>query len=301
MKKFILNNRWCITIVLLLVGVALIFFPPFLINICKDNDKISRIEIIAYMSQIVSAVFVIGGVVIAGWQYYLTSRSEITKIEIEQVQRAIDLSEYYKNNILNPFLAIQHVYAKADIIDIIRSVKQSEIQNFDTVEIDRLFTKENIKKLRNKQNSDEFIVAVLEANQIYGLNLCMQTRETECVKEDGSKEIKVEVNKSSLVGSFMNAVVTNTLNNIEFFAMHFTHKTADDTVVYQSLHQTYLEIVHTLYYNIAKNNEPLKSKYYTNLIDLYLLWREENEEQIDTMANASRSVTNKGTTVKKIN
>ncbi len=59
----------------------------------------SYIETLYYTTQIISSIFVISGVVIAVWQYYLTSKSTKTEIEIQQVQRAIDLSEYYKDNI----------------------------------------------------------------------------------------------------------------------------------------------------------------------------------------------------------
>lgn len=42
--------------------------------------------------------------------------------------------------------------------------------------------------------------------------------------------------------AFMIDEVSGVLNNIEYFAMNFAHGVADDSVVYRSLHQSYIDI-----------------------------------------------------------
>ena len=82
---------------------------------------------------------------------------------------------------------------------------------------------------------------------------------------DPQEKKSANASAAQISSAFMNSIVTNMLNDMEYFAMHFSHETADDTVVYQSLHQTYLEIVHTVYYCIANVNKQGQSQYYTNL------------------------------------
>lgn len=62
------------------------------------------------------------------------------------------------------------------------------------------------------------------------------------------------------------------LNKLEAFSMAFNHKVADESVVYQSLHQMFFTTVKTLYIKIAIVNEYEKDKYYTNIIKLFNDW-----------------------------
>lgn len=63
------------------------------------------------------------------------------------------------------------------------------------------------------------------------------------------------------------------VNKLEYLATAFTCKLADDKMIYQSVHQSYLQIIQMLYGRIVAVNEiPGKDKYYTNLITLYNLW-----------------------------
>lgn len=81
--------------------------------------------------------------------------------------------------------------------------------------------------------------------------------------------------------------------------MCFSHKTADESVVYQSLHQTYLRLVHDLYYNIAVLNVMDGSKFYTNIIELYKKWDERDREEKNNKINAARRFVSKGSVVEK--
>jgi hypothetical protein len=55
--------------------------------------------------------------------------------------------------------------------------------------------------------------------------------------------------------------------------MYFNSGSADDDVIYQSLHQTFFKAVWILYYDIAKRNTDGKDKYYTNIISTYNRWK----------------------------
>lgn len=225
----------------------------------------------------------------------MTSSAELSKIEMEQVQRAIDLSEFYKEKILNPYLAVYYVYQKSGILEILQTIEISKMKNFDKFELELLLSKEQIEKIKKIQYDENFVKAVIEANDVYGLNLHIKQRTIEI---DAQKNV-VQIEIQSLLTSFLSGFVSNILNDLEFFAMHFTHETADETVVFQSLHQTYITIVSQLYFSIAKMNIPTEGKYYTNIIELFAKWYERSEEQKRNTLQNVRHETSKGTTIKK--
>lgn len=230
------------------------------------DERYGDLELLCYSMQIVSGIYIIIGVIITVWQYYLTSKSEIIKLEKERVDKAIELAEYYKNKILKPYLPLYYVYKKSGIIDVIDTIT-GDMECFDQEELNMILGKDNIAKIKELSISDGFIKAVMYANKIYNLNINL---ESFLIKE------KIDVN--SLLNSFMNNVAVEVMNNLEIFSMHFTHNSADDTVVYQSLHQTYLQIVRMLYYNISKNNTDGVTDYYTNVISLYKKWSDIQKE-----------------------
>lgn len=292
-KALILKHRKFTTIFLISLGILGTVIPGMLI----DNTRCTRLEIFYYMSQIVTMIFVISSAIVAAWQYYVTSSAELSKIEMEQVQRAIDLSEFYKEKILKPYLAVYYVYQESGILEILQTIDVNRMKNFDTFELDMLLSSEKVEKIREIQYNEKFVKAVLEANDVYGLNLHIRQRIVEV--EDGDDIIQIEMH--SLLNSFLSGIVSNMLNDLEYFSMHFTHETADETVVFQSLHQTYITIVSQLYFSIAKMNKPTEGKYYTNIIELFEKWYQRSEQQKQTTLKNVRHKTSKGTTINKNN
>ena len=139
----------------------------------------------------------------------------------------------------------------------------------------------------------------MQADEIYNLNLNID-KVAKVKVNDEKKEATISLNRSVIIQKFMGNIVTESLNNLEFFAMHFSHGTADESVVYQSLHQTYLMMVYVLYYNIAVLNELEGSKYYTNVIELYKKWDQRDQEEKQKKISMARNYTNKGSIVNKI-
>ena len=141
----------------------------FLLGMHIDN---SNLEQLYYASQIITAIFVSIGVLIAGWQYVITAKAEMSAVAINQIQKAIDLAAFYKENVLKPYNAVLYVFEQSKILEIVSGIKTSEMKNFDKYELDELMTSEQQNKLKDIQNSDEFAKIVLRANTIYGLSLC---------------------------------------------------------------------------------------------------------------------------------
>lgn len=93
--------------------------------------------------------------------------------------------------------------------------------------------------------------------------------------------------------------VSGVLNNIEYFAMNFAHGVADDSVVYRSLHQSYINIMQLLYFNISNLNNSSSDKYYLNAIELYNKWRLQKDKDTNEkkMMDITKEAKNKGTIV----
>ena len=222
--------------------------------------------------QIIAGFFIILGSIVAVWQYALTAHAERAKMSSDRIQKAIDLSEYYKDNILSKYLPLIYVFEKSKILDIIKCIKKKDIRNFDKSELDSLLNQNQLDEIKNLRKSEAFFKAVVEAEYIYGMDLNLE-KYTNITRGEKGEVIKIEFNNDAIIRKFMSSQLTVVLNNMEYFAMNFTHKTADESVVYQSLHQTYTEIVYILYYNIAISNMD-SSKYYTNVIELYNIWHD---------------------------
>lgn len=298
--KDLIKSKKAIAVFLIAASV-IIGFTGGLIQYCLNKQQSTFLEMWYYSSQIIGSIFMTSGVVIAVWQYYLSSKSAKDDLEIIQVQRAIDLAEYYKDNILKYYPAIRYVFKNSKIYDIIDSIKLDQLRDFDEHEINKLFSQKDITHLQQLQKSDEFCKSVLEANTIYELGLNIPAIKETVKGEDNKTHITLEYNKTLIALAFMSNLVKDLLNNLEYFSLHFHHYTADESVVYQSLHQSYLEIVQIMYYFIAKTNNNSTDKYYTNIIWLFDTWRQKQFDQNNERSQKVRELQSHGTVIRKSN
>lgn len=293
LKEFMLNHRLPITTVFIIIGILGIFLPQIILNhdvATVSGDKLAGIEIVAYSAEIVSALYLILGTIIAVWQYYISSKKHLEKIQRDQIQKAIDLAEYYKDNILSNYLALKMVYKKSGLQNILDKIDVKDIKNFDYIELNELLSENDIKEYNELLNSEEFVKSVFEVHQLLGLDLKGCRIKTEEVSTgDKSKKITFQVNPNQLANDFLKNYVSNVLNNAELFAMYFIHNIADESVIFQSIYPTYLEVCNTLYYDIARCSVPGKARLYTNLTGLYNIWKDKSEQQ---NANAKNTLRN---------
>mgnify|MGYP007033164153 CR=1 FL=1 len=284
------NKRKIISAILILMPLIIICIPFFINNIPIISGNTSRIEIVEKIAQIIAALFVIVGTVIAVWQYYVSSKSEIVKVETEKVQTAINLAEYFKNEIIYPYSVVIEVYKAAGIYDFLQKEK-AKMKNFDVEEMSDIFSQEELKKLQNKYSSKEFIEKVIQINESFNLQL-NGCRIIDNPSPDGNNKVTMKVDINKAMNDFFNNYVVKLLNNVELFAMYFTHNVADESVVYQSLYPAYIEMCRTLYYDISKCSELGKPKLYRNLQGLYEVWLNKSNE---TKRNIRDEEINNGT------
>lgn len=237
------------------------------------------------------------GAIIAVWQYVLTSRSERAKISNDRVEKAINLAEYYKDNILPKVAALRYVFEESGIKSILDKIKPSDMIDFDSDELNEKLSSADINAITDKMKSKEMVKTIFFVDTAYNLNLGLDEF-INVKKSDGEKK-EIFVDKDGILKKFMSNVVNDLLNNMEYFSMNFTHKVADESVVFQSLHQTYIEAVQFLYYNISINNRPDGRQFYTNVVELYEIWYNKQKEKRKYVVENGRKIS-KGSTAKDI-
>jgi len=290
MKKWALAHRKVVTATIIICAILSMILTSILFGIYQ-KPKIESIELLYYSSQIVSTIFVISGVAIAVWQYYLSYVDSKRNMDVIRVQKAIDLSEYYKDNILSYIAPIRYIFDNSGITKIISKIEVSKIKHFDEKELYTFLGNEDINSLKEIQKSDNFFLAVINANAIYNLGLSQDLIELY------KKNSQLSPLEEKIFSTFLGKLITRVLNNMEFFSLHFTHNVADESVVYKSLHQTYIDIVQMFYYHIAKLNPMSTTKFFTNIIELYEIWNNRSIKDEEAFTNGLRNLSNKGTVV----
>lgn len=308
--RFFISRKILTTFFITIVFLAISFLIPLLYK--NKIANYTYMELCYYISQIMSALFVVLGVVIALLQYVASTyesqalreremelhEKEIIDLEKDRVQKAIDLSEYYKDNILDNIFIIDSIYKNMKITDILDKIKISEMKEFDQYELNELLKPEEIEKIAKLMNNENFIPTLILNSQIYGFAE-QGFQVVDVINDNGEIEKRIKCNESILIREYSN-ILNSTLNNAEYFAMNFMHNTADETVVYQSLHKTYLKFMRTVYYDISINNIKGEEKLYTNAIELFNLWKMREEEDKKRVVEHSRERVHHGTTVREI-
>lgn len=255
------------------------------------------LEKIYYVIQILVGVAAILGAIIGVWQYVLTARCERAKMKNDRVEKAINLSEYYKNNILANVAALRFVFEQSGITEILSKIRVDDMKNFDSDELNDLLSSSDIKKLGQIMKSEKMAKCIVITEKVFGVELGVDKCVNITKAENGQQ--KVEMDTIGLSRMFMSQIVNKLLNNMEYFAMSFTHKVADESVVFQSLHQTYLEAVQLLYYDISKNNRADGRQFYTNVVDLYKIWYNKSKKNRENVIKDGRKIS-KGTSAESI-
>lgn len=171
-----------------------------------------------------------------------------------------------------------------DYIEQNKSKKSSIIINPLQIEYDKLgaglIKKEVSKRVnRNKEEKlkeDEVNKDIQEIKDIV-------KNVNDAMNEKINNDMNMAFNKAI---NLYHADLADLLNKIEYFSVSFMSNVADESIAYQSLHQTFTRTIESLYPNISMINRDPKNKYYTNTIELYNLWKdrfiefEKKEEEI---------------------
>ena len=225
MLEFIRKHRKKIFVALILGITILLSLPLFVLKKTPEVGGLSKIEIIAFMSQILAAIFAIVGTYIAVSQYYISSQSEVINIEESRVDRALKLAEFYKDNILKDYSVIRKIYKEVGIFDILHKNK-NQMERFDSLEMEEIFTPKDLKNIKRIKVSPEY--------QIMLMGLELVEKGADIADLVSQKDNRMSINKRELRNALMltDKRIANLMNNMELFSMYFSHNIADESVVY---------------------------------------------------------------------
>jgi hypothetical protein len=202
---------------------------------------------------------------------YIIREKEIYEKEKARIEKAIDLSGYYKDNILSGGAIINEIFTRAGILNIQSNIRDGKIKEFDIHELEENLTQNEIKRIEKILISKELLQAMAEISLTEEIKGANKTKKVEVV--DG-KEVKTVSFESNELTICLESLISDTLNNMEYFAMHFVHKVADESVVYQSLHKSFLSLCEAMYYLISSRNKNGNDKTFINVIELYNIWND---------------------------
>ena len=196
---------------------------------------------------------------------------------------ACNLAAHYAKVILDKNAFITNVFVQTGIDQYIKSnIRMNDVQNFDRSEMERLLAAKNI-------SLKEFMDKVYDIDPIVVFNCKIArtcaTIERELImadyiavdKESGERKLR---NEKFLLNDFYQEI-GELLNQLEWFGMNFQYEIADEALLYQSLHKTYLSMVWMLYPFISYQNTSNEDKLFTNVVWLFDVWRKRLKKITD--------------------
>lgn len=233
--------------------------------------------IFKYFSEIPASLFDFGTMLVAAvsaicaFLAYKTQRARAKKAS------ACELAKYYADNIINRSAYIGSVYSNCKYTEQVKSTfPLDKISSFTRHEMEELLKQSEISEDEMHKAAFNVDPCIIGASKtIYcGINNVFDFLKIDLdPKDDG------EVSGSGLLlqAEFHTSLNTQ-LNELEWFSMQCRYGVADEGLLYQSLHQTFLSDVQMLYFHISSRNTNSEDKLFTNTIWLFKIWKARLEK-----------------------
>lgn len=215
---------------------------------------------------------------------------------------ACELVSHYADVILGENKFVSNVYKGAQLDSYINStIKMDELKHFDCQELRSILENRGVdyNAFRCKLSEiDPFIILNCRILREGSVNERESTY-AGYVKEDpesGERSIRNE----AFLRMDLNQEIDDLLNQLEWFAMNCRYGLADEKLLYQPLHHTFLSMVWMLYPTISLRNKTGKSKLYTNIVWLFLKWRRRLNRMIGRAERKQKMLENMAEIAKKM-
>lgn len=233
---------------------------------------------------------------------------------------ACSLAKYYANNIIPRINYIVGVFAssgfdekvhKAFPLEVIKEFNYNEAVTIAKEEKEVLQLATELLNMDPRAIYSEKIRTAKTVDERHTL----AKEYTVWKKDESGTKSTVSIIHTDILQDELMTTVQDLLNDLEWFSMNFHYNLADEQLLYQSLHQSFISNVWLLYLYIALCNKPGSGKFYTNTIWLFLLWRDrlrelqsqnlkeqaERTERIKELESQQASLKHECETVKKKN
>ncbi len=196
---------------------------------------------------------------------------------------ALDLAKIYANDLIIDMAFIQNVlsvhYNQGRPEELFEIVDKVILEEFT---LSSLKSKKELKKYYDMLcDKVELIDYDLLLEQSVGFGSIMEMSD---LKElDDSK-------RADVANKRFRFFILETMNKLEYFAMAVNQNIAEGNMLYSSLHQTYIKFIHFVYPKICESNIEFET-YYTNVIELYRSWNQEEENDIKLIKSLKKLAT----------
>lgn len=242
------KNTKNLNLALLLLTVTLVLICIIVISIvCKENTLINMLlENAYYISQIICMFAVIITAYMAIKQYKSSKETETKYYENVKTEKALELLEYYKDNVSYNMEFIRKLYEGLGLTKVMNAIEIKYIKEFSLDELNKVVDAENIENTWGKYINTNLDMLYRD----YGKPINMNQDDT--LGDEAFKDY-----------------ITKTIRNIEYFSSYFVYETADINIIYDSLRTTYIENIRLLYYDIVMYNKNYNHTKCINTIKLF--------------------------------
>lgn len=256
------------------------------INLIDNTFK--WLQVIYYVSTILSVVFI-------AWQAKTFIDDSKRNDRRLRKQKAIELAEMYEKEILPLISIVNGVFKSINMDKDVLNKFEKCFTQFNEQEMKKIVPRDAISTFSEKLHSQECQIQYSGLKFIINKNPSLPTNARRIGSVNNltvSTATRDHLSKLITTKDLheFNEIIVSLLNKLESFAMYFNYKVADEEVVYQSLHQSYISIVISLYVKIASINKDPKDKYYTNVIELYNKWNDRYQSKIQAESDLSMTI-----------
>lgn len=190
---------------------------------------------------------------------------------------ACELARYYAHDIIHRHTFVSDALTQAGITESIHNTFPLEdLKEFNYSEMECLLHRKGYTSAQSLDYLgvlDPVIIyqgLIQNANSIEERRLLTEEYLEKYKTQSG--EMKTKIKNSSMLLLTFTVEVNMLLNDLEWFSMSCRYGLADEEMLYQSLHQTFLSQVWMMYPTICMRNKANEDKLFTNIIWLFNLW-----------------------------
>lgn len=275
--QWLISNkiRICVGICVLylgIIGVVTLFYI----------DSGNLLEILYYVSQILSALFVIVGTAIAVIQYIFNSDTARIEADKQRKIEAAKMADEFRKTVIPLVSKLSVAYSD-------KTLRKEVIDYLNDAELD-LFNKEEVKKMFPGDLSLQYRVQIaknyLTKTSEKFRELDTKFRTDNSLSDKQRKDLENQLNGMVAEAySEVSVVSTELSNTLEYMCICFNTNIADDKTVYQSLHNVFFLAVHMIYIFSFEANVNEHDRLFYNIMVLYKKWRKINREKQIEEAN----------------
>lgn len=229
----------------------------------------------------------------------------------DEREKAIQMAELYANELISNITYLKSVYSKCGVTKYFKDLQYADFRDFDVYELQAFIkSKIDINEME-KLTKDIDLMILVDSAHFLNKDIKEVTEETINIlnlkkfidKYENEAAVSIDIVQSDVqtdelvdeeelfnrakleyatysisYNKEFSQILCDTLNKLEYFCMYFNTGVADEETIYQSLHQSFLEMIRVVYFRIASRNKSGKDKYFTNIIKLYNKWSERYSE-----------------------